>query len=142
MDAESTDVIELLEKKRKYHVEQLRRINVALAALKGETDVVSKAKASSTKAIPWTAEVMKVFNEADKPLSLKQVCQKLAERGIREALDNKHRPTIYSTLDRGVKKEELEKAGYGLYRKKTIKRELRTRGPLGEATEIGQNEPT
>ena len=135
MSNERPDVIEVLEGERKYYIEQLRRINVALATLKGEKDFVPEVQQSSSKAIPWTAEVMKIFEQADTPLNLKQVRQRLAEEGIGEALNKKHQSTIYSTLMRGVKNENLEKVGHGLYRKKTVLKFRRTESPTEEGTE-------
>ena len=120
MNVENLDVVELLEKKQVYHIEQLKRIKLALSALKGETEF-KKGTAITSKNIQWTKEVMKLFNESDRGMTLVQIRNKLFESGIPEAMDDKYRPTIYSTLTRGVDKGVLEKAGYGLYRKKPSK---------------------
>ena len=116
------DLIEVLEGELKWYIEQTQRIRVALAALKGER-AKSSAEISGEPAvkIPWTAMVIEIFDESDDTLNLDEVRKRLAEKGIAEALDDKHRATIYSTLIRGVKIGKLEKVEHGKYRKKKSK---------------------
>lgn len=136
MKKQRPDIIEMLEGEQKYHIEQLRRVNLALAALRGETAIGTRTEVKkSAKRIQWTEEVMKILDEDDTGLNLEQIRNKLAEKGIAEALEEKYKATIYSTLSRGLKKEQLEKAGYGLYRKKMIPKFMRTQRPTEEGTE-------
>ena len=116
------DLIEVLEGELKWHIEQVQRIRVALAALKGETAKLSvKNSGESPAKIPWTARVIEIFDESDDMLNLDEVRKRLAEKGIAEALDDKHRATIYSTLIRGVKIGRLVKVEHGKYRMKKTK---------------------
>ena len=115
MKSQRPDVIELLEIERDWHKEQIQRIDIALAALRGET-IETKRKEITVKTIPWASEITKVFKEHN-DLELKDVRNKLAENGIPEALEKKYNPTIYQTLVRKVKQGELEKVN-GRYCKK------------------------
>ena len=123
MNLENLDVVELLEKKQAYHLEQLKRIKLALAALKGDVKP-NKSSTISQPKIPWTEKVMELLKKSDEGMSLDQIRSGLADEGLSEALDAKNRPTIYSTLSRGLKNGVLEKVGYGIYRKKKRRRTL------------------
>jgi len=122
MNFENLDVVELLEKKQEHHLEQLKRIKLALAALKGDVKP-SKSNVAIHPKTPWTEKVMELLDKNNEGMNLDQILNDLAEGGIVEALDPKNRQTIYSTLSRGLKKGVLEKVGYGVYRKKQTRAE-------------------
>ena len=121
MNNEDMDIVRLLEKRQKYHADQLQRVNIALAALKGQTGVTDDIIGKATEPTQWTANIMAIFDESNNALTLPDVRNKLAEKGISEALNERTRGTISNTLMRLVKNKKLEKAGYGLYRKKKSK---------------------
>lgn len=110
------DVIEVLKRERDYHMEQLKRINMALAVLEGEVTGNIDDKPEKRK-IEWTAEIIKLFDECDR-LDFDQVRQKLAERGVTEAVENRYRNTVYTTLKRKVDENVLSKGADGCYSKK------------------------
>ena len=123
MNTNRPDLTEVLKDELEWHVQQVEKINLALAALSGAAAKATRKPrglgARPTHGVPWTAKVMEIFNaEPDKAFDTNEIRDKLVERGVVEAQDNKNRPTIYSTLVRGVTKGELEKAAHGKYRKK------------------------
>jgi hypothetical protein len=127
MDKARPDVIEILEMEKKYHADQIRRINVAIAALKGETSVeeIAPQKQSpqkTTKAVQWTAKIKEIFDNND-VLSIEQTRDKLVEKGIVEAMTGSGKNSIYSTFSRLKKIGYLEQPEYGKYRKKQPKAE-------------------
>lgn len=99
------DVLEMLEREKRWYLDEIRRINRAIAAVKedqGSTD-------SEAARIPWKKKIKEVMAERE-PLTMKQVRDLLAENGIPEAVERKYKPTVYSTLMRMVKQGELTKA--------------------------------
>ena len=111
MTEQRPNIINLLEKEKGYYAEQIRRINVALTALKGEEKAEQEKESKQPrKVVQWKKEVSKVFKEYDE-LTLNEVCDKLVEKGISEALDKKYKNTILSTLRRMQIKGKLEKIG-------------------------------
>lgn len=120
MSGDEPKLIDRLKEMQRYHAEELRQIGVALAALGQGASAGPEPRPVDTKGpVRWTAEVMQLFDETDRPLTLKQVCEKLAERGFPQALEKRYESTIYSVLARGVKKSgTLQRAGKGKYRKK------------------------
>ena len=114
------DVIELLENEKKYHSEQLKRIDIALAALRGET-IPAKQETQDTKpstSIPWSSAVEKVFKENDGWLSIENIQRKLSEHGVVEVFDSSKRSILYSTLIRKVRNGFLEQNEDKHYRRK------------------------
>ncbi len=120
MENKRPDVIKLLENERMYYLEQIKRIDIALAALRGERITIEEGNSIlvSSKPVPWVSAIENVFQSTDKWLTIKDVQNKLCENGIPEALDKRKKPIIYSTLIRKVKNEFLERNEDGLYRKK------------------------
>ena len=113
MNNKRPDIIEMLEAEKGYHAEQIERIDIALKALRGEkTELVGLP---TPKPVHWAARINEVFKEFD-GLLLKDVRNKLAQKGIPQALDKKYTPTIYSTLKRKQKRGELEKRGKRYYK--------------------------
>ncbi|MFH2219878.1 MAG: hypothetical protein ABII68_09505 [Pseudomonadota bacterium] len=129
MNTTRPDVIEILEKEKKYYADQIRRINVAIAALTGKENVEETKKQEpsskkSAKSIQWTAEIKRVFDTND-ILSVEQTRDRLVENGIVEAMSDSGRNSIYSTFSRLKKSGDLEKVEYGKYRKKQPRRLIR-----------------
>jgi predicted transcriptional regulator len=121
MNKSRPDVIEILEVEKQYHADQIRRINVAIAALKGETSVeeITPQKQSpqkTTKTIQWTAEIKDLFKSGD-VLTIEQARNKLIEKGIVEAMTS-GKSSIYSTFSRLKKGGYLVQPEYGKYRKR------------------------
>ena len=127
MSTTRPDVIEILEMEKKYHADQIRRINVAIAALKGniiEGGLKVEATAhqeqppqKTTKPIQWTAEIKAIFDNND-ILSIEQARNKLVEKGIVEAMTDSGKNSIYATFSRLNKSGYLKKTEYGKYQKK------------------------
>ena len=118
------DVIEILEMEKKYHADQIRRINLAITALKGGAvgeELTSQPSPQKTsRKIQWTAEIKKIFEGGD-VLTIEQVREKLTERGIVEAMTEKGKNSIYSTFSRLKKSGYFEQPEYGKYQKKQPK---------------------
>ncbi len=122
MNKTRPDVIEILEIEKKYHADQIRRINVAIAALKGDVNVEETthqepSPQKPTRSIQWTAEIKEIFGDND-VVSIEQARDKLVEKGIVEAMSDRGKNSIYSTFNRLKKAGHLEQIGYGKYRKK------------------------
>ena len=70
MNKTRPDVIEILEIEKRYHADQIKRINVAIAALKGDVNVEEttrqeKSPQKTPKQIQWTAEIKDIFKNND-----------------------------------------------------------------------------
>lgn len=122
MNKTRPNVIEILEMEKKYHADQIRRINVAMAALKGnlnieETAPQEQSPQKATKSIKWTAEIKALFNGGD-VFTIEQTREKLVEKGIVEAMNKSGKNSVYATISRLKKSGYLEKPEYGKYRKK------------------------
>jgi hypothetical protein len=116
MPTELPDVIKMLEKEKAYHLDKVKRINLALAALKGQM-MDPEESGPQRQTLSWAAKIDELFESTDEWMSLKDVKNRLAEMGIPEALEKEHRNTIYSTLHRKVKKTKtIEKDEKGRYR--------------------------
>jgi len=121
------NVVEILEMEKKYHADQIRRINVAIAALRGDANVeetthYEQTPQKPTKSIQWTSEIKEIFDSND-ILSIEQTRDKLVEKGIVEAMSKSGKNAIYSTFSRLKKIGYLEQPKYGKYRKKQPKTE-------------------
>lgn len=119
MTRQRPDVIDLLKKEREYHLEQVQRINNALAAFEGEltkTNLGSSKSVSKAHKIQWTAPAREVFDTGVE-ITTEQLREKLAEKGIVEALDDSYKNSIYATVSRLAKSGYIEKTENGTYRK-------------------------
>lgn len=122
MPTERPDIITVLEKEKAYHLEQVKRINLALAALTGET-IPSDDGGLQRQTPPWAQKIDELFESTDEWLTLDEVRNRLAEMGLPEALEKDHRNTVYSTLHRKSKTTKtLEKDDEGRYRGRKPKR--------------------
>lgn len=142
------DVIEILELEKKYHADQIRRINVAIAALKGnvsieETTPKEQPQQKKPRSVQWTSEIKDIF-ESNDVFTPEEVRDRLVEKGIVEAMSNQGKNSIYSTFSRLKKAGYLEQPEYGKYRKKQPAEEKRFRRrldlPIERSTETEKNE--
>jgi len=117
MANERPNIIELLEQEKKYYLEQIKKTNIALSALKGEIVKSEIKKPSKNKTIRWTKTILKVLDEYD-DLSLDELRSKVAEKGIPQALTEEYRNTIQSITHRLVRKGKLAKTEKGNFRKR------------------------
>ena len=117
MENSRPTIIEMLEQEKGHYLEQLRRINIALDALRGDTKVESNNVPK--RRIPWSEEISGIFKHNDH-LAMKDIRNTLAERGYPEATENRMKATVYQTLMRKVKQGELQKTENGIYHKKKI----------------------
>jgi hypothetical protein len=105
------DVLEILEREKEYHLEQIKRINIALSALKGELpqNVVESEKTPlKRRKVQWKIEIDKLFEISD-VLTVDEIQQQLVEKGIDAAEGAKAKSAITTTLIRKAKKGELKK---------------------------------
>ena len=117
MDSKRPSVLELLEQEKEHHLEQIRRLNIAITALKDDGNQ-SSGNARRKRRVSWSQEIDKLFSDTSLELRLSEVQTKLAERGYPEARDKKMKPTIYQTLARKVKANTFGKTENGKYYKK------------------------
>jgi len=123
------DAVETLEREKEFYLDQIRRINVALSALKGE---ITQGVAIETKTIhkrknktSWKQEIVNLFHSYNE-LSKNEIQQKLVENGIVEAEGTKGKNAINTTLKRMIDKGGLVLTENGNYQKRK-----RVRGRIG-----------
>ena len=138
------DVLEILELEKEYHAVQIRRISMAITALKGEVPIKETTQPEqpsqkTTEPVQWTSEIKDVFQSGE-VLSVEDVRNKLIEKGIVEAMTDRGKNSIYSTFSRLKKSGFLEKSGYGKYRRKRREIIRRNRQPETHINAIDVNE--
>jgi hypothetical protein len=115
MDTSRPDIIQLLEQEKKYYLEQIKRVNIAISALRGDVTTPSaKDDIIKKDSIPWTKEILRVFDYYNN-LTMDDICNKIAENGIPEALDKSNRNTIQALVHRQVAKHNLIKDDKGIF---------------------------
>ncbi len=127
------DVLEILEKENEYYLEQIKRINIALAALKGELPqgVVENKKIRHKKGrVQWKSEINKLYKKND-ILTVNEIQQQLIEIGIVDAQGAKGKSAITTTLIRKAKKGELKKIRTGTF---SVVKESENEGGLNSVT--------
>lgn len=129
MDSQRPDPVKALEEAKKWYLEEIKRINNALSALKGEV-AEPKLRQRISKKIPWGSKIEKVFIDNGE-MTVDEIRNKLAENGITQALDDESKNTIYATLARQTKQGILERTEQGNYRRKQLRRRL---APTEEGT--------
>ena len=130
MNETRPDVIKILEDEKAYYAEQIRRINIALAALKDATDRSETSSKTKQRKIQWTAEIRSILKEGGQ-YDTKELVDKLAERGIIEAYEDSGRNSIYSTLSRMKANDEIIKTEDEKFEIIKRKRMIRRRRPAG-----------
>lgn len=106
-----------LENERKYHLEQIERINTALDALKGHSATTRPAHSNRKKRrVAWAKEITNIFKgRISEQLSPAEIRDALFNKGITEVNSQSNRNAIYTTLTRLTRKGVLEKIEAGLY---------------------------
>ena len=137
MDNNKPDILETLEKERRWHTEQIKRIDLAITALNSKSLEKEPVKLPTEK-VPWAAEISNLFKEFN-TLTMKGIREKLAAKGYPQALQRSYNPTIFATVQRKVKQGEIVKVEHGRYKKKTKRRRLITTEPE-EKREAPQND--
>ena len=107
------DVVQVLEEKKAYHLDQIKRINMALGALQGEPDGTLHLKVKPRR-VQWVKEIKGILIDYER-LTPIEIRNKLAEKGITQALDDNNKSSIYATLSRLVSKGHLVKTEEGKY---------------------------
>ena len=115
MEQNRPDVIQILEKEKQYHIDQIKRINVAIKALTDGTEAIQRVE-TTTRQVSWSAEISKLFDDFGE-LSFNEIRNKLIEKGITKAVEDKYRSTIQATVRRKVLGKELEQTPKGAYRR-------------------------
>ncbi|MFC1533578.1 hypothetical protein ACFL7M_09470 [Thermodesulfobacteriota bacterium] len=113
MENKDIDIIQLLNDKKSYHLEQIERINIAIGALQGKPEKSQNMKISPPR-VSWTKEILKTVNE-NNGLTPVEIRNKIAERGITQALDDNYSSSVYATLSRLTSNGKIKKAEDGKY---------------------------
>ena len=124
MDFNPPEIVNLLKQQRRFHQEQLRLIDMALAAIESAktTDpkpmVDSAARQSKVKKhrIRWTREIDRLLNDYDE-FTIMDVQKDLSEkRAIPAATSIQGRNVINNTLNRFEKKGRIQRVRLGVYK--------------------------
>jgi len=111
------DVIELLEKEKEYHLLQIKRINLAISALKSEEP--SGNNINKQKTVPWTKLIKDIIAQEEGAVSIDRIQDKIISFGYNEANKQSGKNAINTTLSRLVNVYDyLEKTEDGKYRRK------------------------
>ena len=118
------DIIKTLKRQRRFHQEQLRLIDIALAAIESgrKTEIKPMVKNGAglnqvkKHRIRWTAEIGQFLDDYDE-FTIMDVQTDLSEkRGIAAANTIQGRNVINNTLTRFEKKGRIQKIRPGVYR--------------------------
>ena len=132
MDFNPPEIIKALKKQKRFYQEQLRLIDIALAAIESEKRSVKKVSKNQHRQqngakkhrIPWTKEIEWLMDNYDE-FNLIELQNDLAEkRGITTAMTITGRNVISNTLSRFIKRGRIEKIRPGVY--KVIKESIST----------------
>jgi len=123
MDFYPTDTVKLLQQKRRFHEEQLRLIDVALAAIasgkKGEGRITPQSgeKANKVKKhrIRWTREIERFLDDYEEFTTMDLQSDLAEKRDIPSAMTIQGRNVITNTLNRLEKKGRVQKIRPGVY---------------------------
>ena len=127
MEIKTPSVLEQLKKQRDFYRQQIKDIEVAIAALqpKGngqQADSPPAQEHATRKRIPWKKLVIDLI-EPMNHFSIETVQDMLAAKGYPEAKTTSGRNSINTTLARLVENKELERVGVGEYQKVEEKKE-------------------
>jgi hypothetical protein len=124
MDFNPPEIIEKLKEQRRFYQEQLRLVDIALAAIKSEKRSGIKVHQGQGRQqndvkkhrIPWTKEIERLIDNYDE-FNLIELQNDLAEkRGITAAMTITGRNVISNTLSRFIKRGRIERIGPGVYK--------------------------
>jgi hypothetical protein len=130
MDFHPTDTLKLLQQKRLFHEEQLRLIDIALAAIAdgkkggGRIQPQNGKKAIKVKKhrIRWTREIEQFLDDYEEVTIMDLQSDLVEKRDIPSAMTIQGRNVITNTLNRFEKKGRVQKIRPGVYR--VIKKSL------------------
>ena len=132
MDLNSQEIVKMLETQRRFHQEQLRLIDIALAAIAAVGGTRSKkpsmtlTKGGNVKKhrIQWTREIGRLLDDYD-DFTFMDIQNDLAgKRDIAAAMTIQGQNVIHNTLNRYEKKGRIQKLSPGVFR--VIKESLPT----------------
>lgn len=132
MNFNSPEIIKLLKEQRRFYQEQLRLVDIALAAIESQKRSGIKVPQGKRRPqngvkkhrIQWTKEIERLLGDYDE-FNLIDLQSDLAEkRGIATAMTITGRNVISNTLGRLIKRGRIEKIGPGVY--KVITESLQT----------------
>lgn len=121
MKLHSPKVLETLEEQRRFHQEQLRLIEIAIAAIKAERKTWGKSPVKGAVGvkkhrIQWTREIDRLLDDYT-DFSILDLRNDLVEkRGITSARTIQGQNVINNTLNRFQKKGRIQRIGPGRYR--------------------------
>ena len=116
------DVVEILVQEKEFYIEQIERINVALAALGSlgeKSRSVLRENPKQSRKVKWMAETEKIF-ETNASVSVDLIQKKMIEKGITQADSTGGRNAINTTLTRLVGKGKIIRGRDGMYRKAVV----------------------
>jgi len=124
MDYHPPEIIKILKQQRRFHQEQIRLIDLALAAVEsgkktGRTKAAAKYGEKSSKvkkhSIRWTKEIDRFLDDYEE-FTIMDIQNDLAEkRNIASAMTIQGRNVINNTLNRFEKKGRIEKIRPGVF---------------------------
>lgn len=132
MDFNAPEIVKVLETQRRFHQEQLRLIDIALAAIaaaegaKPKKPSLAQVKGGNVKKhrIQWTREIGRLLDNYDE-FTFMDIQNDLAEkRAIAAAMTIQGQNVIHNTLNRFEKKGRIQKLNPGVFR--VIKESLPT----------------
>jgi hypothetical protein len=121
LDFTSPKIIDVLERQRRFHQEQLRLIEIALCAVaaaqkKGGTSKAKSPPAVRKHRIQWTREIDRLLEDYT-DFSILDLQNDLVEkRGIASARSIQAQNVVNNALSRFQKKGRLQRIGPGRYR--------------------------
>lgn len=123
MDLQSPEVVETLHAQRRFHQEQIRLIDIALAAIESHGTDAPAATAENggrnhkvgKHRIQWTREIARFLGDYDE-FTVMDLQRDLSEkRRIGSAMTIQGRNVINNTLNRFEKKGRIRKNSPGVY---------------------------
>lgn len=121
MDAYPEDIVQQLEQQKRFHQEQLRLIELALAAVRSGkaagagTDTRSTANRIKKHRIQWTREISRRLDDFDE-FTIMDLQRDLADKsGITSADTVQGQNIINNTLNRLEKRGLVQKVSPGVY---------------------------
>lgn len=124
MDFNPPEIIKMLKEQRRFYQEQLRLVDIALAAIESEKRSGIKVHQGQRRPqndvkkhrIPWTKEIERLIDNYGE-FNLIELQNDLAEkRGIAAAMTITGRNVISNTLSRLIKRGRIERIGPGVYK--------------------------
>lgn len=132
MDFSRPEIVKVLEAQRRFHREQLRLIDIALAAIAaGKRAGPKEASTNANKGsklkkhrIQWTREIGSLLDDYDEFTFMDVQSDLAGKRGIAAAMTIQGQNVINNTLNRYEKKGRIQKLSPGVFR--VIKESLPT----------------